>query len=60
MDDELVRCPFCKEPDFDLIGLKHHLRLCRVHHETHAYAYRSGGKTPTLSPEPVKTEGGVK
>lgn len=24
-DAELVNCPFCKETEFDLIGLKHHL-----------------------------------
>ena len=25
MDEKLISCPFCKEDDFDLIGLKIHL-----------------------------------
>ena len=29
---ELFPCPFCEEPEFDLIGIKHHLKsgYCKV------------------------------
>jgi len=33
---EAVECPFCKEPDFDLAGLKTHITLgwCEVWNST--------------------------
>jgi len=31
----LITCPYCKEGDFDLIGLKHHLTYyCQVFKDT--------------------------
>lgn len=31
----LTICPFCKEEDFDLVGLKHHLtHSCQIYEET--------------------------
>ncbi len=34
--DDLMECPFCGEPDFDLVGLKMHITLgwCEVWNET--------------------------
>jgi len=34
--DELIQCPFCHEKDFDLIGLKIHLKhdWCEVYNNT--------------------------
>jgi len=30
-----IVCPFCGEGDFDLVGLKYHLKcICTVYHET--------------------------
>jgi len=36
MGIDYVECPFCKEKDFDLIGLKHHLDTgqCSVFEKT--------------------------
>jgi hypothetical protein len=36
MPTEYTQCPFCKEKDFDLIGLKHHFEKghCEVYNET--------------------------
>ena len=36
MKTEYIKCPFCKEDDFDLIGLKLHLKAgnCEVFEET--------------------------
>jgi len=33
---EYIKCPFCKEEDFDLIGLKHHFESgsCVIYEET--------------------------
>jgi 4-hydroxy-3-methylbut-2-en-1-yl diphosphate synthase IspG/GcpE len=32
---KLIKCPFCGEDDFDLIGLKHHLERewCEIYNE---------------------------
>lgn len=34
--DELLLCPWCKEGDFDLIGLKSHITHgdCKIYNET--------------------------
>jgi hypothetical protein len=35
-ETKYFECPFCKEPDFDLIGLKNHFEkgYCDVYNET--------------------------
>lgn len=35
LSSDLVTCPFCKESDFDLIGLKYHLQQghCDMYNE---------------------------
>jgi len=45
MTDEYLNCPFCKEGDFDLIGLKYHLEMgwCKEYEETDTSECRSIG-----------------
>lgn len=35
LKEKLVKCPYCGEDNFDLIGLKYHLEnYCRVYKDT--------------------------
>ena len=39
MPANLINCPFCHEPDFDLVGLKHHFEkgYCDIYNNTDFY-----------------------
>ena len=47
----MIRCPFCKEDDFDLIGLKSHLEKghCSVYEETETYTFPRPQPIPSNS-----------
>lgn len=54
---EDVTCPFCRESDFDLIGLKFHLGSCEAFNEVQAISnpmVESGVSAPTVTADQVK------
>lgn len=58
MPNDLIDCPFCKRPDFDLIGLKTHfvLGFCPIYNETKTFDELHPEQFKSKTPGASKTE----